>query len=96
MQVPVEGDYQRWLNDNPDNRLFPQTVPRTSALQHASQLSPVERSYMAKYPGESGAAVRALAQELLARLAAANANAPSRPPPEPPAAAPPTVEQGPT
>ena len=49
---PVEADYQRWLNENPDNQLFAQTVPRTSALQHASHLSPVERSYMAKYPGE--------------------------------------------
>ena len=62
-------------------------MPRTSALQHAAQLSPVERSYVAKYPGESGAAVRAVCQELLARLGAANANAPAAfpPPATPPA-----------
>jgi len=48
-------------------------VPRTSALQHAAQLSAVERSYVAKYPGESGNAIKAIAEELLSRLAAANA-----------------------
>lgn len=74
-QSPVEAEYQRWLGNNAENRLFTQTVPRTSALQHAAQLSPVERSYVAKYPGESGTAVRALCQELVNRLAAANAGA---------------------
>jgi chromosome partitioning protein len=98
-QVAVEGDYQRWLKDNAENRLFAQTVPRTPALQHASHLSPVERSYMAKYPGDSGAAIRAVCQELLNRLAAANANATataqSPPPPQPPSfgAAPPASSE---
>ena len=57
-------------------------------MQHAAHLSPVERSYVAKYPGESGTAIRALCQELLARLAAANANAPAA---SPPPAAPPVA-----
>jgi chromosome partitioning protein len=70
LSSPVESDYQKWLSDNPDNRMFPQTIPRTSALQHASQLSHVERSYIAKYPGDSGIAMRAVCEELLARLAA--------------------------
>ena len=74
-QSSVETEYQRWLGNNPENRLFAQTVPRTSALQHAAQLSPVERSYVAKYPGESGTSIRALCQELVNRLAAANASA---------------------
>jgi hypothetical protein len=51
-------------------------------------LSAVERSYMAKYPGESSVAIRAVCQELLNRLEAANANAASA---SPPAAAPPPV-----
>ena len=80
-QSAVEAEYQRWLADKPENLLFSQTVPRTSALQHAAHLSPVERSYVAKYPGESGTAIRALCQELLARLAAANANAAAASPP---------------
>jgi chromosome partitioning protein len=91
MHSSVEADYQRWLGENPDNRLFTHVVPRTSALQHASQLSPVERSFVAKYPGDSNVAIRAVCQELLDRLAAANAAAaagtPARPPP---ASSPPT------
>src|SRR5262245_1407713 len=75
----VDADYQRWLMENPDNRSFPQAVPRTSALQVAAQLSPVERSYVAKYPGESGSAVRAVAEELIARLKAANETIAARP-----------------
>jgi hypothetical protein len=81
---PVEADYQRWLGENPDNKLFAQTIPRTSALQHASHLSAVERSYMAKYPGESSVAVRAVCQELLNRLAAANSGSESHPSSGPP------------
>src|SRR5262245_36602248 len=69
----VDADYQRWLAENPDNRCFAQAVPRSSALQVAAQLSPVERSYVAKYPGDSGQAVRAVAEELINRLKAANA-----------------------
>jgi chromosome partitioning protein len=69
----VDADYQRWLGENADNRCFAHAVPRTSALQVAAQLSPVERSYVAKYPGESGHSIRALAEELIGRLKAANA-----------------------
>jgi len=68
----VDADYQRWLMENPDNLCFSQPVPRTSALQVAAQLSPVERSYVAKYPGESGATLRVVAEELINRLTAAN------------------------
>lgn len=77
LQSPVDSDYQRWLNENPDNRCFAQAIPRTSAMQYAAQLSPVERSYVAKYPGETGNAIRAVCTELLARLAAANAANPN-------------------
>ncbi len=73
MQSPVDADYERWLNDNPDNRCFRQAIPRAGALQYAAQLSPVERSYVAKYPGDTGNAVKAVCAELLSRLAAANA-----------------------
>jgi chromosome partitioning protein len=69
----IDEEYHRWLAKNPENRCIKQAVPRSSALQHAGQLSPVERSYVAKFPGESGTAVKALCQEVLDRLAAANA-----------------------
>jgi chromosome partitioning protein len=83
----VDADYQRWLMENPDNRSFAQAVPRTSALQVAAQLMPVERSYVAKYPGESGAAIRAAAEELIGRLKAANEAVVAKPPPAPAAKA---------
>ena len=74
----VDADYQRWLSENSDNRCFTQAVPRTSALQVAAQLSPVERSYVAKYPGDSGHTIRAVAEELIGRLQVANAAAAAR------------------
>jgi chromosome partitioning protein len=74
----VDADYQRWLSENADNRCFAQAVPRTSALQVAAQLSPVERSYVAKYPGDSGHTIRAVAEELIGRLQVANAAAAAR------------------
>ena len=70
----VDEEYHRWLAKNLENRCIKQAVPRTSALQHAGQLSSVERSYVAKFPGESGTAVKAMCQEVLDRLTAANAD----------------------
>src|SRR5262245_16060099 len=78
----VDAEYHRWLTSNAENRCFKQTIPRSSALQHAAQLSAVERSYVAKYPGDSGTAIKAMAEELLGRLATANApGAVAAPPP---------------
>ena len=72
-QSAADADHERRLRDNADNRCFPQALPRTQALQHATQLSAVERPYDAKYPGESGTALRVVCEELLNRVAAANA-----------------------
>jgi len=91
----VDADYQRWLMENPDNLCFSQAVPRTSALQVAAQLSPVERSYVAKYPGESGVTLRALAEELIERLTAANRAAQAKPQPATAKANPPQAPTGP-
>ena len=71
----ADADYERRLRDNAINRCFQQTVQRTQTLQHAIQLSATERPYDAKYPGEVGAALRTVCEELLDRLAAANAAA---------------------
>jgi chromosome partitioning protein len=67
----ADEEYYRWLAANPDNRCFAAAVPRLNALQDAARFVTPERSYVAKYPGAVGAAVRALASELLARLASA-------------------------
>ncbi len=68
---PLEEEYDRWLRSSPENKCFTQSLPRTHAMQNAAQFHTPERSYGGKYPGESGQALRALAKELLERLAAA-------------------------
>lgn len=65
---PMDEEYHRWLAENADNRCFMQALPRQHILQHASRFFAEKRSYQAKYPGETGAAVRALVNELLARI----------------------------
>lgn len=66
----ADEEYYRWLAANPDNRCFAAAVPRLNALQDAARYVVPERSYVAKYPGQVGAAVRAIAAEVLERLAA--------------------------
>ncbi len=67
---PEDDAYHKWLADNPANRCFMQFLPRINALQHAARYLEDDRSYLAKYPGEIGAAVRGLTAEILARMEA--------------------------
>lgn len=62
--------YHKWLSDNPENRCFKQFLPRINAIQHAARHLEDNRSFLAKYPGEIGAAVRGLVAEILARMEA--------------------------
>lgn len=62
-----ENDYHGWLRDNPQNRVFDTCVPRAPSLQDAARFQG-DRSFLAKYPGATGQAVRALTAELLSRL----------------------------
>ena len=72
-----DGEYDRWLRQMPDNRCFTRSIARSTALQHAAHYQQLDRSYSAKYPGDGGAAIRAITEEMLARLAAANAVKPA-------------------
>jgi chromosome partitioning protein len=72
IESPEDADHQRRLMHNTANRCFAQAIPRTRALQQASQLALAERLYDTKYPGETGSAVRTVCEELLSRLSAAN------------------------
>ena len=95
MASPTEEEYHSWLRDNPENRCFTQAIPRIHALQDAARFQADQRSYLAKYPGRIGEALRALLAEFLQRTSetaaspAAEAPAPEPPPlkPEEPAAA---------
>lgn len=69
----ADNEYHRWLADNPENRCFTEPVPRMGSLQDAARFRTPERSYMAKYPGQVGVAIRALTDEVLERLAAKQA-----------------------
>ena len=68
----TERQYLKWLADSADSRCFSAVVPRSGPLQDAARYQASERSYAAKYPGEAGQALKALAAELLARLAEGN------------------------
>lgn len=70
---PSDEEYHRWLKSNAENRCFEQPVPRANALQDAARFSTQQRSFAAKYPGDAGTAIRALAVEVLERIARANA-----------------------
>lgn len=70
---PTEEDYHAWLLGNADNRCFTQVIPRAIALQEAAYFHSPDRSYFAKYPGETGRAVRRLCEEILERMGLAPA-----------------------
>lgn len=63
-----DEEYHRWLQDNAENACFAQAIPRMPALQDAANFQTYERSYLAKYPGQVGTAVRALTEEVMVRL----------------------------
>jgi len=65
---PTEDDYHAWLVSNPENRCFNQVVPRAVALQDSARFQAPDRSYFAKYPGETGRALRQLCEEILLRM----------------------------
>ncbi len=68
-----DRDYDSWLRDRADNRCFTQPIHRSMALQHVTQFSPEGRSWLSKYPGAVGASIKAIALEVMDRVAAANA-----------------------
>jgi len=74
---PSDDEYHRWLESNAENRCFQQPIPRMSALQDAANFQTNGRSYLAKYPGEAGIAMRALAKEVLERIEAASNERPA-------------------
>ena len=66
-----DAQYERWLRHNSKHPCFDQVIPRATSLQTAAHFCPRPRSYWAKYPGETGKALRQLAAELLVRTSAA-------------------------
>jgi chromosome partitioning protein len=67
-----DAQFERWLRQNSKQPCFDQIIPRATSLQTAAYFCPRPRSYWAKYPGETGKALRQLAAELIVRNAAAH------------------------
>lgn len=57
------------LRADPELACFARPIPLSNQMQRAALLSPEPRSYIAKYAGDPGRAVRAVTDELVARLA---------------------------
>lgn len=71
MKNTQSGDdeqYDQWLRGDPDNRCFDRAILRVTPLQSAAYYSPRDRSYWAKYPGQTGDQLRYLTEEFLARV----------------------------
>ena len=67
-QSQEDEQYDQWLRQDPENRLFPRAILRVTPLQSAAYFSPSDRSYWAKYPGQTGDHLRQLTDEFLRRV----------------------------
>ena len=67
-QSADDAQYEQWLRQQSENRCFSRAILRVTPLQSAAYFSPSDRSYWAKYPGQTGEQLRALADELLHRV----------------------------
>jgi chromosome partitioning protein len=66
-----DADYEHWLRQHAEHRCFRQAILRVAPLQAAARFASPQRSYWAKYPGQTAENLRQLTAELLSRLAAA-------------------------
>lgn len=67
-QSAEDEQYEYWLRLEPENRCFARSISRVTPLQTAAHFSPRDRSYWAKYPGQTGNQLRSLTDELLHRI----------------------------
>jgi len=63
-----DDQYDQWLRQDPENRCFQRAVLRVTPLQSAAYFSPRDRSYWAKYPGQTGDHLRSLTDEFVRRI----------------------------
>jgi len=67
-RIASEEDWQQKLMADPQNRCFTTHIPRRAYIQRAAEFDQGKRTYIAKYPGDAGQAIRALTQEVMDRL----------------------------
>ena len=68
-RIRSEEEWHQWLLSDPKNMCFRNAIPRRAYIQRAADFDAGMRTYAAKYPGDAGEAVKALAEEVLTRLA---------------------------
>jgi chromosome partitioning protein len=68
-RIASEEQWHQRLAQDPENRCFRTSIPRRAYIQRAADYDAETRTYMAKYPGDAGQSMRALAGEVLERLA---------------------------
>jgi chromosome partitioning protein len=71
MTSPADRAMAEHLREDPTLMCFDATIPMASIIQRAALFSAEPRSYIAKYAGDPGRAIRAVTEELIHRLSAA-------------------------
>jgi chromosome partitioning protein len=54
LHSPEDEHFDRWLRQDPEHRCFQQSIPQVTPLQATGCVSPRARSYLVKYPGNTG------------------------------------------
>ena len=67
-RISSEEEWHKRLAADPANKCFQTSVPRRSYIQRAADFDPNKRTYVAKYPGDAGQAIRHFAEEFLTRI----------------------------
>ena len=67
-RIASEEDWHAKLMADPEHRCFEGHIPRRAYIQRAADFDQSKRTYIAKYPGDAGQAIRAVTQEILKRL----------------------------
>lgn len=74
--LETDQTIEEYLRCNDALRCFPASIPMTPHIKKANLFQRDKRSFQNKYPGEAGRAIRTIAEEMLARISAADAGQP--------------------
>lgn len=74
-RIASEEEWHKRLMDDPANRCFAAYIPRRAYIQRAADFDQGKRTYIAKYPGDAGLAIRSVTQEVMDRMAGKPAEA---------------------
>ena len=94
-RIASEDKWHADLAADPANRVFKSVIPRRAYIQRAADFDSERRTYIAKYPGDAGQALRQLTVEVLERVSGADRKSRERSASETQAAAAPVVAPAP-